>query len=313
MAISLLAEVALNYIDLRTYQARLLVAESNVKTQQETWELLNALSRAGSGDELAVAQALYNLENSKAKLPTLEVGREAAMNRLALLLGLPAGALHNELSKNTALPQASVKLAIGIPADIIRQRPDIRKAERELAAQTARVGVAQADLYPHFKLNGSIGLEAISINNFLSTPGRFWSGGPTFSWPIFDAGAIRNNVKIQEELQQQAFLAYKQSILSALEEVENALVAYAREQQRLENLRKASAAARQAAELAGYQYTTGLTGFSDVLDAQRSLLSFEDQLVQSKGNVLASLVGIYKTLGGGWQSIHLTVSPHDSK
>jgi NodT family efflux transporter outer membrane factor (OMF) lipoprotein len=308
VVVSLLAEVALNYIDLRTYQRRLTLARANVALQQETWELLDALTRSGGGDALALAQARYNLESSKARLPGLEVGAAAAMNRLAVLTGKAAGTLHRELDEPAPLPEPSLQIAVGVPADILRQRPDIRRGERELAAQTARIGVAEAARYPRFTLRGSIGLEAISLDKLITSPGRLWSFGPSISLPIFDAGAIRNNIEIQGELQQQAYLRYESTVLAALEEVENALIFFAKEQQRLENLRRASVASRLAADLAEQKYTTGLTGFSDVLDAQRSLLSFEDQMAESSGAILAGLVRIYKSLGGGWQNMTPTIS-----
>lgn len=300
--VTLLAEVATNYIDLRTYQARLAVAQSNVAAQKETWQLLDSLARSGSGDELAVAQARYNLESSRAGIPDLEVGLEEAMNRLAVLTGQPAGSLHQKLSAKQPVPQVSSEIAVGVPADVIRQRPDIRRAERELAAQTARIGVATADLYPKLTLSGTIGLEALKLSDLFSLSNRMWSYGPGFSWQLFDAGAIRNNIKVQEELAQQALIRYESAVLTALEEVENALIAYAKQQQKLSRLEAAVDAARKAAQMAEYQYTTGMIGFSDVLDAQRSQLSFEDQLVESKGAALSGLVTLYKALGGGWQS-----------
>ena len=303
--VTLLAEVAVNYVDLRTYQTRLAVAEGNVAAQQQTWELLTALSQAGGGDELAVAQARYNLESSRAKVSDLAVGLEAAMNRLAVLTGRPAGALHAELSVVAPIPVADLALAVGVPADTIRQRPDIRRAERELAAQTARIGEATADLYPQFTLSGSIGLESVSTGDLFSSGSRVWSFGPAFSWPLFQAGAIRANIHVQEELQQQAFIRYEAAILTTLEEVENALVAYAQEQRKAENLQAAADAARLAEKLAKVQYVTGTTGFSEVLEAQRSLLSFEDQLATSRGAVLSNLVRLYKALGGGWQPFSL--------
>ncbi|MBI5551890.1 MAG: efflux transporter outer membrane subunit [Desulfobacterales bacterium] len=303
--VTLLAEVAVNYVDLRTYQARLAVAEGNVAAQQQTWELLTALTQAGGGDELAVAQARYNLESSRAKISDLAVGLEAALNRLAVLTGRQAGSLHAELSAVAPIPEADLSLAVGVPADTIRQRPDIRRAERELAAQTARIGEATADLYPQFTLSGSIGLESVSTGDLFSSASRVWSFGPAFSWPLFQAGAIRANIHVQEELQQQAFIRYEAAILTTLEEVENALVAYAQEQRKAENLQAAADAARLAEKLAKVQYVTGTTGFSEVLEAQRSLLSFEDQLATSRGAVLANLVRLYKALGGGWQPFSL--------
>jgi outer membrane protein, multidrug efflux system len=301
--VTLLAEVAVNYFDLRTYQNRLELAKANVSLQQETWELLDAVVAAGDGDALALAQARYNLENSRARIPGLETGLEAAMNRLAILTGKPAGDLRHHLHAPQPLPQPSLLVAVGVPADLLRQRPDIRRTERELAAQTERIGIAEADLYPRFSLRGSIGLESISLDKLFVSPTRAWSFGPSISWPIFDAGSIRNTIKIQEELQQQAYFRYQQTVLAALEETENALFSYAKEQQRLENLKHAAAAAQQAADLAVQQYTTGMTGFNNVLDAQRSLLSFADQMAESRGAVLTGLVRIYKTMGGGWQTL----------
>ncbi|MGD8366532.1 MAG: efflux transporter outer membrane subunit [Desulfobacterales bacterium] len=311
--VTLLSEVAVNYIDLRTYQARLAVARGNVAAQKETWDLLLALSRSGMGDELAVTQARYNLESSRAKIPDLEVGLEAAVNRLAVLTGRPAGSLQSQLAEVRPIPRASIELAVGVPADVIRQRPDIRRAERELAAQTARIGEAEAERYPKFTLNGSIGLEALSFGDLFSSANRTWSIGPSFSWPVIDGGAVRNNINIQTERRQQALIRYNAAILSALEEVENALVTYAKEQQKLGLLQNAADAARSAAELAGYRYATGMIGFSDVLDAQRSLLSFEDQVAQSRGAVLSDLVRLYKALGGGWQSIGTAGAPNPSQ
>jgi outer membrane protein TolC len=196
-----------------------------------------------------------------------------------------------------------------VPADLLRRRPDVRRAESQLAAQTARVGVATADLYPKFTLSGSIGLEALSMSN-LSSPG-IWSlsGGPGITWAIFKAGAIRQNIEVQSALEEQYFIAYEAAVLSALEEIENALVAYAEEQQRRQSLSEATQAAQKAVELAQHKYQAGLTDFSNVLDAQRSLLSFQDQLAQSNGTVTSNLVRLYKAVGGGWTSL----APNDNK
>ncbi len=314
--VTLLAEVAVNYADVRTYQARLAVAERNLAIQEETWQLLDALSRAGAGDELAVTQARYNLESTRAKIPDLKVGLEAALNRLAVLTGKAPGSLHSGLEEIQPIPRVSVAMAVGIPADVVRQRPDIRQAERELAAQTARVGEATAELYPKFTLSGSIGLESLSLGDLFSSGSSLWSIGPSVSWPVFDAGAIRSHIGVQDELRQQALFTYEAVILSALEEVENALTAYAQDQHKIASLQAAAEAARQAAQLAGQQYIAGLTGFSDVLDAQRSLLSFEDQMTESQGAIFADFVRLYKALGGGWQSLEqtpLTTAPAKNK
>jgi multidrug efflux system outer membrane protein len=300
--VSLLAEVAVNYLDVRTFQVRLAVAEANLEAQSETYQLAQWRYEAGLSDELTVQQARYNLENTRSQIPTLRTGLEEAMNRIAVLLGEQPGKLHAELEKREPIPVTPLNVAVGVPADLLRRRPDVRQAERQLAAQTARIGVATADLYPKFTLSGSIGLEALSLNNLSS---GIWtlSGGPRISWAIFKAGAIRQNIEVQSALQEQYLIAYETAVLSALEEVENALVAYAEEQQRRQSLSEATQAAQKAVELAQHKYQAGLTDFSNVLDAQRSLLSFQDQLAQSDGTVTSNLVRLYKALGGGWTSM----------
>lgn len=178
----------------------------------------------------------------------------------------------------------------------------MRRAERRLAAQTARIGVATADLYPEFTLPGTIGLEALAANNLLSVANRAWSLARTFAWPVFQGGAIRQNIEVQNALQEQALNQYEATILIALEEVENSLVAYAEEQERRDTLAAATEAAQRSAELAQDQYTSGLIDFQAVLDSQRSVRTFQDQLAQSKGQVTINLISLYKALGGGWDS-----------
>lgn len=300
--VSLLAETALDYVEARTFQARLAAAEANLETQTEAYQLALWRSQAGLDDELAVHQARYNMENTRSQIPTLHSGLAEAMNRLAVLFGESPGSLHGELEKPQAIPVPPAEVAVGVPADAVRRRPDVRRAERELAAQTARVGVATANLYPQLTLNGSIGVETLSLRNPASE--RTWtvSGGPRISWAIFDP-AVRPNIEVQSALQEQALIRYEAAVLGSLEDVENALVAYAQEQRRRENLREATEAARAAAELAQFKYQAGLTDFSNVLDAERSLLSFQDQLHQSDGTVTSNLIRLYKALGGGWTSL----------
>ncbi|MBN2033270.1 MAG: efflux transporter outer membrane subunit [Deltaproteobacteria bacterium] len=303
MLVSLLAEVALNYLDVRTYQVAMAATEANLQTQSETYRLTQWRYEAGLSDELAVQQARYNLENTRSMIPPLRTGLEEGMNRIAVLLGEPPGEVHEELQRQEPIPVTPLKVAVGVPADALRRRPDVRRAERELAAQTARIGVATADLYPKFRLRGSIGLETLSMRN-LSTSGAWTlSGGPGITWAVFDAGAIRQNIAVQSALQEQQLFAYEAAVLGALEEVENALTAYAEQQERRQSLREAARAARKAAELAQYKYEAGLTDFNNVLEAQRSLLSFQEQLAKSEGTVTSNLVRLYKALGGGWTSI----------
>ena len=299
--VSLTAEVALDYLEVRTLQARLNVAQSNLDLQQQTVDLTRSRSQAGLSSELAVQQASANLESTKAQLPTLRTSLEEAKNGLAVLTGAVPGAVHEQLATALPLPVVPPTVAVGVPAETLRQRPDIRRAERALAAQTARVGVAAAELYPKLTLSGSIGLEAIQAGDLFNAASSIWSIGPRASWKIFDAGAIRQNIEVQSAKQEQALLAYEAAVLTALTEVENALTAYAEEQVRRQNLLAAVAAARQAAVLADNQYQAGLVDFTAVLDAQRSQLSLEDQLAQCSGTVTANLIRLYKALGGGWQ------------
>jgi NodT family efflux transporter outer membrane factor (OMF) lipoprotein len=224
------------------------------------------------------------------------------MNSIAVLLGEQPGKVHEELSKRESIPVAPQNIAVGVPADILRRRPDIRKAEREVASQTAEIGVATADLYPKFTLSGSIGLESISTGNLLSSGSRNYSFGPSITIPIFSGGSTLQNIEIQSALQEQYLIAYKTTVLDALKDVENALTAYAQEQKRRQALTDAAAAAREAVKLARDEYQSGLIAFSDVLESERSLLTYEDSLASSEGEVTTNLISLYKALGGGWES-----------
>jgi NodT family efflux transporter outer membrane factor (OMF) lipoprotein len=301
---SLTAEVALNYIELRTYQQRLKVALDNIATQKKTYDLNNSRFKAGLIDELDLQQSLRNLERTRAQVSSLEAAIRMAENNLAVLLGQSPGALRDEFSSRGNIPEAPLQVAVGIPAEVMRRRPDIRKAERLLAAQSARIGVATAELYPKLRLLGTIGLEALnSGSDFFDSASQFWGIGPGISWNIFRGNALRLNIELQEEKYNEALLQYNATILRAQQEIEDALTAYAKEQIRQEYLAKAVEAARRTEWLARDRYNAGLVDFYNVLDAQRALLQLEDELIQSKGEVAANLTHIYKALGGGWQGI----------
>lgn len=299
--VSLLAEVALNYVEVRAYQARLTIAQSNLASQRETWQLTRWRHQAGLTTQLDEDQARLNLEQTRAQLPTLQTGLEQSKNRLAVLLGRKPGELA-ELETVAAIPQTPAEVAVGIPADTLRQRPDLRRAERQLAAATAQVGMATAALYPNFSLSGTLGLQALSSANLLQTSARMFSVAANAGWVLFDAGRIRQNIEVQDALQEQALIRYESAVLGALRDVENALVAYAEEQNRRQSLADAVGAAQSAAELAASQYAAGLIDFQAVLDTQRSLLSLQDQLSQSDAAVTSNLARLYKTLGGGWSN-----------
>jgi len=300
--VSLLAEVALNYVDVRSYQGRLAVAEGNLAAQTESYELTAMRVEAGLTTPLDAEQARYNLESTRSQIPSLRSGLEAAKNRLAVLLGEPPGAVHAELEAPRPIPLAPPEVAVGVPADVLRRRPDVRQAERTLAAETARVGVATAELYPRFTLLGSIGLDALSLGNLFSASSRIYSLGPSVSWRLFDAGAVRKSIEVQSAVQEQALIAYEAAVLAALEEVEKALVAFAEEQNRRQSLREAVQAAERAVALAQAQYGAGMVDFRSMLEAERSQLSYQDQLVQSESAVTSNLIRLYKALGGGWTS-----------
>lgn len=312
--VSLLAEVCQNYIDVRTSQTRLTVAAENIRIQQKSLQLVESRYKSGLVTNLDVQQATYSLENSRAQLPSLRAGLNRAMNRLALLLGLPPGALYEQLRHKKPIPLPPPQVAVGVPADVIRRRPDIRRAERRLAAQSARIGVAAAALYPSLKLTGSIGFEALSLNHLFDSISRTTRIGPGISWPIFDAGQIRANIKAQSAVRDQYFIQYESTVLTALNEVENALSAYANEQNREQHLKLSAVAAEKSLKLTKVRYTTGLSNFTAVLNAQESLLAIQDQTAQSAGALSADLVRLYKALGGGWTSLTAadSVSPrHD--
>lgn len=297
--VSLLAEVALNYVELRSYQARLAIALSNLATQTETWQIARWRHEAGLTTQLDEDQARLNLEQTRSQLPALQTGLEQSKNRLAVLLGRKPGELA-KLETPAAIPHIPVEVAVGIPADTLRNRPDLRRAERQLAAATAQVGVATAALYPNFSLSGTLGLQALSSANLLQASARMFSVAANAGWVLFDAGRIRQNIEVQNALQEQALIRYESAVLGALRDVENALVAYAEEQNRRVALADAVQAAQSAARLAANQYAAGLIDFQAVLDTQRSLLSLQDQLSQSEAAVTANLARLFKALGGGW-------------
>jgi multidrug efflux system outer membrane protein len=299
--VTLLGEVARNYIDLRGFQHRLDVAQANLKSQQETLELTRVRFEAGLASDLDVAQAETLVNATAAQIPPLESSLKQSAYSLDTLLGLEPGALWGELSKVTPIPQLPPKVLIGLPSELLRRRPDIRRAERQLAVATAQVGVATAELFPKFSLTGMFNLESISASDWLTAQSRFWTVGPTIRWPIFDAGKIRANIEISNAQQEQALVLYEKAILTGLQDVENSLVSYAKEHTRNRSLVEAVTANKRAVQLVNELYSRGLTDFLNVLVTQRALYSAEDALAQSDAVMASDLVSLYKALGGGWQ------------
>lgn len=302
--VSLYAEVALNYIDVRSFQARLAVTQANLDAQAATYDITRWRFQAGLSTQLDAEQARLNLETTRANIPTLQSGLEQAKQRLAVLLGQAPGALASLLAGVKAIPVTPVTVAVGIPADLLRQRPDVRRAERRLAAQTAQIGVAQAARYPSLTLNGTIGLEALAFGNLYSAAAKMSQIAANASWTVFDAGRIRGNIDIQTALQEQALGLYEATVLAALQDVENALVAYSQEHSRRTALQEAVKAGQNAVELALAQYNAGVSDFQPVLSSQQSLLTVQNQLTGSDAEVAANLIRLYKALGGGWTGVN---------
>ena len=301
--VSLLAEVALNYVEVRSDQALLSITESNLTTRSETYDLTRWRREAGLTTQLDEEQAKASLEQVRAQIPTLRTSLEQAKYRLAVLLGQPPGALNELLAEANAVPGAPADVTVGVPAEALRQRPDVRSAERKLAAQTAEIGVAEAARYPSFSLLGSIGVESLAFANLYSASARAAQGTAKAAWTLFDGGSVRQNIKLQTAMQEEALGFYESTVLGALQDVENSLVAYANEQDRRDALAAAVQSSQSAFELARYQYSSGLVGFQTVLDTQQTLLSAQDQLGISEAKVTSNMISLYKALGGGWTPI----------
>lgn len=299
--VSLLSEVTRNYIEARGFQRRLAVAKNNIRTQEAVWKLTKSRFDAGLTSELDSVQARAQWETTQSQIPALESLLRQAIHRLGVLIGEEPGSLLKELLVEAPIPTASLEIPIGLPSDLLRRRADIRRVERELAAATARIGVATADLFPRLSLTGAFGLQSEELDDFTSGDSRFWNVGPALRWPIFQGGRIRNNIKVQNARQEAALIRYEKAVLTSLEDVENALVKYSNEKIRFEHLSRAVDANAKAVDLANERYTKGLSDFLNVLDAQRLLYLSQDELVQSQVTVVSNAVALYKALGGGWE------------
>ena len=296
----LYAEIAITYTDTRALQARILHTKGNIEAQRASLALVRERKRAEIASDLEVRQAELNLSRTESFLPVLKAGLVASINRLGVLLGESPGALHSELQQVQPIPAVPEQILIGVPGDLVRRRPDIRAAERALAAQTARIGVATGELYPRFAILGDFSTLATDSGDlFDSGSGRF-SIGPFFSWNLFDGGRVRGQIEIEDARTEQALHRYEQSVLSALEEVETAMSDFVNEREREEALSRSAIAAEESVRLVLVLYRTGLTDFQNVLDMQRSLFEQQDQLADSDGKIVKDLIRIYTALGGGW-------------
>jgi NodT family efflux transporter outer membrane factor (OMF) lipoprotein len=300
--VAVLGEVGRSYAELRGFQLRLDIAKKNIAIQQDTLELTQARTRAGLATELDVERASAQLETTRSVVPSLESGIESSIHRLSVLLGQEPGALRAELLPGAPVPVTPPEVPVGLPSDLLERRPDIRQAEAQIVAATARVGEAKAEFFPRFVLLGSAGRQASQLHDITLGMGNFFAAGPAVSLPIFTGGRIRSQVRVQDARLQQSVITYRSAVLSALEETEDALVAYSEEQGRRQHLERAVKSNEESVHLSGELYKAGLTDFLSVLDAQRELYADEDLLAQSRTAQTVNLIALYKALGGGWQS-----------
>lgn len=305
--ITLLGDVGRSYANLRGFQLRLTIAEQNIGVAEETLKLTRALVQAGQASERDAVQAEAQLESVRAQIPGLNTNIAVETHRLAVLLGEQPAALDTELKARAPVPVVPPDVPIGLPTDLLERRPDIQRAEAQLAAATARIGEAKRDYFPRFTLLGSAGRQATQLHDLTAGLGNFFSVGPAISLPVFTAGRIRSNVAVQEARAKEALDNLQSTILTSMEETENALVVYANDLDRRDRLEALVRANETALHLAEVQYRAGLTDFLTVLDSERSLYTNQDLLAQNQSALAADLVSLYKALGGGW------VSPDPSK
>jgi NodT family efflux transporter outer membrane factor (OMF) lipoprotein len=299
--VSLLAEVASTYLDLRSQQQQLAIARQNLQAQRETLSITDAKLKSGFATDLDLSRQAAEVALTAATIPALESAERDAAHTLAFLVGAEPTALVAELAKESQLPPAPPEIPVGVPSDLLRRRPDVRQAERQIAVATAEVGVATADLFPKFDLTAAFGLTSTTAKHLADWPSRYLTVSPAMSWPVLDWGRVRSQIRVQNEMQQQAMLNYENAVAQALKDVEDALVHYQKEQVRRLALADAVSASRRASDLARDQYSHGLVDQLVLLDAQRQLLSAESELTQSEGTVRTNVVALYKALGGGWQ------------
>jgi NodT family efflux transporter outer membrane factor (OMF) lipoprotein len=298
--VTLVAEVGRNYMTLRGAQRRLAIVLENISLQQDSLKLTEARRNAGLAPELDVIRAAAQLSQTRADAPSTQLEIEQSIHGLSVLLGRPPEELVSELLPERPLPSTPGVVPIGLPADLISRRPDLRRADAEITAAEARLGVARSELYPRLTLAGLVGRQSNDITHFGLGVGNFFSVGPALRLPLFTGGRIRSNIAVQDARLEETEIAYQQTVLSALAEVENALSASAREKEREDQLRAAEGQNRDAVSLTRELYSKGLGDYLAVLDAQRELLSTQQQLAQSQTALLLDTIALYKALGGGW-------------
>lgn len=299
--VSLVGEVATTYLDIRGSQRQLAIARENLEAQQQTLDLTSDRLEAGYVTALDVANAKANVTQTASQIPALDAALHASIFSMSVLLGEQPGALLPELLPDGHAPVPPASVPVGLPSELLLRRPDIRRAEADLHAATARVGVAVADQYPRIAINGSIGTQGNQVASLGTLADRFWSIGPAISMPIFTGGRVQGGIEQARAVAEQSLIAYRSTVLTAFQEVETSLVNFTREQERRAWLVESVEANRQAVELSLLLYSAGRTDFLNVLTAQRQLRAIESSLAQSDTAVGSNLIAIYKALGGGWQ------------
>ncbi|MCE9670228.1 efflux transporter outer membrane subunit [Myxococcus stipitatus] len=303
--VSLTAEVARTYVTVRTLEVLIEQAQQNVRVQEEGYRIAESRFNNGVTSELDMMQAQTLLESTRATIPQLEAGLEQAHNALSTLLGRPTGEVEALLSGPKRIPLAPATVAVGMPAEILRRRPDVRSAELYAAAQCARVGIAEADLYPSFSIFGTIGLQASTAGsasgNLFSLDSLAYSVGPRIVFPFLNYGRLKNGVRVEDARFQQLLVNYRNTVLKAAQEVADALTGFIHAQKTLEFQQSAVKSAQRSVELSVVQYREGAVDYQRVLDAQRSLLEQQNNLAQTSSSIATNLVALYKALGGGWE------------
>ena len=312
LVLTLLAEVARDYVELRGAQRRIEVARKNLAIEQDLQRLTESLLAAGLAPQQDLLRAQAQVSEIEAAIPQFETDERAAEYRIAALIGQPSSEIVAELSVPRPIPQAVSEVPVGLPSELLERRPDVRAAERRIAAANARIGIAQADLYPHFSLNAVTGLESLYFSSFSSASSGYYQIGPGITWRIFDAGRIRFQVRAESARTDAAAAAYQRSVLEAFRDVETALVSYANAKIRSNHLAAESAADQQATDIATLLYKKGVESFLPVLDAERSLYAAEDTLALSERDSSLALIALYKSLGGGWATVGPELTTNDA-
>jgi outer membrane protein, multidrug efflux system len=299
--VSTVAEVARDYLQLRQYQEQLAVAKRTGAARKDTLRITQVRYKAGLVTDLDAANAAASLAATQASIPAIESNADQMIHALSVLLGQNPAGLSEELRKQGAIPATPAEIPVGLPSELLRRRPDIRQSERTVAAAVARVGVQVASLFPSISLTAQYGGQSGSSLNLLNAAARFFTLGPQLKWGLLNYPATKANIRTAEARQEQQYLTYKKTVLGAFQDVENALVSYRKEKERYTALQEQVQHETKAADLAMTRYTKGLTNFLNVLDAQRSLYTAEDSLVQSRAALDIDMVSLFKSLGGGWE------------